>query len=222
MGMGNTYMELKGLLSMQRSFLDRAAMQVLSAVLWMLLVVVNPVGLPSASVAHAETEQTVNDTAQTLRVGEAPADEVSSLADIQEQILLLNRDLFLLEEDLLFPPNTQVVVFVSWQGQTFFNLDSIELKVDAEVVAAHLYTQRQKQALQGGGLQRLYLGNLKAGPHEVTAIVTGIGPENRAYRRAATLAVQKTEEPLRLALRIQDNGRTQQPEFTLTPWAAEE
>jgi hypothetical protein len=151
-----------------------------------------------------------------------PADAVEAIADIQEQILQLNRDLFLLEEDILFPPNTQVVVYVSWQGQTFFNLDTIELKVGTETVAAHLYTERQKQALQGGGLQRLYLGNLRAGGHEVTAVVTGLGPENRSYRRATSLTVQKTAAPLRLALRIQDNGTTQQPDFTLMRWDVEE
>lgn len=204
---------------MRRGYFSKMSVHLKAIFTWSIFMFSAAV-LPWASDAVLADDHVASE--QSLRVGSAPGDEVSSLADIQEQILLLNRDLFMLEEDLLFPPNTQVIVFVSWQGQTFFNLDSIELKVDAEVVAAHLYTKRQKQALQGGGLQRLYLGNLKAGQHEVTAIVTGVGPEERAYRRAATVTVQKTTEPLRLALRIQDNGRTQQPDFTLTQWAVEE
>lgn len=148
-------------------------------------------------------------------------DEVMSLEEIQTEILQLNRDLFMLEEDLLFPPNTQVVVFVGWRGAAFFNLDSIELKIDDKVVSAHLYTDRQKAALKAGGLQRLYLGNLKAGQHEVTAIMTGIGPEQREYRRAASLSIEKTTEPLRLALDIRDDPQKQQPQFTLSTWSTE-
>ena len=169
----------------------------------------------SVAPVHAEDVATPVANADTL------LDEVMTVEAIETQILELNRDLFMLEEDVLFPPNTQVVVFVSWQGAAYFNLDSIELKIDDDVVSAHLYTERQKTALKSGGLQRLYLGNLKAGAHEVTAVLTGLGPEARAYRRATSLTVEKTTEPLRLALEIRDDPKKQQPHFTLSRWGGE-
>jgi hypothetical protein len=42
-------------------------------------------------------------------------------------VIDLNRDLFVLEEELLFPANTQVAVFVSMDVGDFFALDSISL-----------------------------------------------------------------------------------------------
>ena len=50
--------------------------------------------------------------------------------DLKKQVLDLNRDLFLLEEELLFPSNTQTAVFISMDVGEFFGLDSVELKID--------------------------------------------------------------------------------------------
>ena len=69
----------------------------------------------------------------------------------------------MLEEELLFPANTQVAVFVSMDVGDFFALDSVTLKIDNKEVINYLYTPREVEALLKGGVQRLYLGNLKVG-----------------------------------------------------------
>jgi len=130
----------------------------------------------------------------------------------------LNRDLFLLEEELLFPANTQVAVFVSMDVGTFFALDSVQLKVGDKEVANYLYTQREVEALLRGGVQRLWLGNLKVGKHEVTAIFSGKGPHERDYRRGATLTVEKGVGAKYVELRISDRARALQPEFVVKEW----
>ncbi len=98
------------------------------------------------------------------------------MQSLRREVVDLNRDLFMLEEDLLFPASTQVAVFVSMDVGTFFALDSVQLKVDDKEVANYLYTEREQDALKRGGVQRLWLGNMKAGEHEVTAFFTGQGP----------------------------------------------
>ena len=65
----------------------------------------------------------------------------------------------------------------------FFSLDSVQLKIDNKVVSNYLYTRREVEALHRGGVQRLYMGNLKTGEHELVAIFTGKGPSGRDYRR---------------------------------------
>ncbi|HMB74654.1 MAG TPA: AraC family transcriptional regulator, partial [Gammaproteobacteria bacterium] len=105
--------------------------------------------------------------------------------DLKKLAVDLNRDLFLLEEELLFPANTQVAVFVSMDVGEFFGLDSVELTLDGEDVTNYLYTDREVTALHRGGVQRLYLGNLRAGEHELVAVFTGEGPHTRDYRRGA-------------------------------------
>src|SRR6188474_2035108 len=141
--------------------------------------------------------------------------EVQSL---RRDVVDLNRDLFMLEEDLLFPASTQVAVFVSMDVGTFFALDSVQLKVDDKEVANYLYTEREQDALKRGGVQRLWLGNLKAGDHEVTAFFTGQGPNDRDYRRGTTLKVEKGVGAKYVELKISDSVSQLQPEFVVRVW----
>ncbi|HEX7236274.1 MAG TPA: AraC family transcriptional regulator [Gammaproteobacteria bacterium] len=138
--------------------------------------------------------------------------------DLKKQALDLNRDLFLLEEELLFPSNTQTAVFVSMDVGEFFGLDSVELKIDNKDVANYLYTERESEALLKGGVQRLFIGNLKAGEHELVAVFTGQGPHTRDYRRAASLMFEKGIGPKYIELTISDRETKQQPEFIVKEW----
>ncbi|HEU4616648.1 MAG TPA: AraC family transcriptional regulator [Gammaproteobacteria bacterium] len=130
----------------------------------------------------------------------------------------LNRDLFLLEEELLFPANTQVAVFVSMDVGAFFGLDSIQVKLDGKDVTNYLYTEREVDALVRGGVQRLYVGNVKAGDHELVAVFTGHGPHDRDYRRGASLKFQKGIGPKYIELTISDHEANLEPEFLVKEW----
>jgi hypothetical protein len=152
---------------------------------------------------------------------EAPVERSALDAEVQSlrrEVVDLNRDLFMLEEDLLFPASTQVAVFVSLDVGTFFALDSVQLKVDDKEVANYLYTEREQEALKRGGVQRLWLGNVKAGEHEVTAFFTGQGPHARDYKRGTTLQVEKGVGAKYLELRISDKATSLQPEFVVKVW----
>lgn len=137
---------------------------------------------------------------------------------LKQEVIELNRDLFLLEEELLFPSSTQVSVFVSMDAGLLFDLDSVQLKIDDQVVANYLYTEREQQALRRGGVQRLHVGNLKAGDHELVALFVGKGPNGRDYRRGATVTFTKELGPKFLEVRIVDSGTAQQPEFAIKQW----
>ncbi|WOX04208.1 AraC family transcriptional regulator [Microbulbifer pacificus] len=143
-----------------------------------------------------------------------------SLENLKQEALRLNRDLLVLEEDLLFPAQSQVAVYVSMDVGHFFDLDSVKLHIDNKLVETHLYTDHQKQALIRGGIQPLFKGNLKSGEHTITAYFTGIGPEQREFKRAATLELKKSDEPAVIELRISDSGGKQQPEFEVIEWPA--
>ena len=69
---------------------------------------------------------------------------------LKKELVDLNKDLFKLEEELLYPASTQVAVFVSVDVGTFFALDSVTLKVDDKEVTNYLYTEREVQALHQG------------------------------------------------------------------------
>ena len=133
-------------------------------------------------------------------------------------VIRLNRDLLVLEEELLFPANTQVAVFVSMDVGLLFDLDSVQIKLDDKVVSTYLYTPLEVQALHRGGVQRVYLGDLKAGPHEIVAFFTGKGPHDRDYKRATTIKFDKSTEPKYIELQIKDVQQKLQPEFNVKIW----
>ena len=142
-------------------------------------------------------------------------DEVQNL---KQQVLELNRDLFLLEEELLFPSNTQVSIFLSMDVGEFFQLDSVTLKIDGKEVANYLYTERELEALVRGGVQRLHIDNLRSGEHELVAFFTGKGPHDRDYRRGATTVINKGLGPKYVELKIVDQTQNFQPEFEIKEW----
>ena len=137
---------------------------------------------------------------------------------IKTDILKLNKDLFILEEDLLFPANTQFSIFLSMNIGEYFSLDSVQIKIDDKIVANHLYTTNESDALKRGGVQRIYLGNLASGEHEVVAFFVGQGPSKRDYRRGSTLKVTKSPEPTFIEFKITDNEGKQQPYFDSKVW----
>jgi hypothetical protein len=149
----------------------------------------------------------------------APAASLDErIQDAKADVIRLNRDLLVLEEELLFPANTQVAIFVSMDVGKLFLLDSVRLKLDNKDVAAYLYTPNEVQALHRGGVQRLYVGNLRAGTHELVAFFTGKGPHDRDYKRGATIKFDKGTDPKYIELQIKDSTGKLQPEFEVKVW----
>lgn len=162
---------------------------------------------PGAASAPAAPASAASAAGLDTRVQEAKTD-----------VIKLNRDLLVLEEELLFPANTQVAVFVSMDVGKLFELESVQIKLDDKVVANYLYTPAEVKALHRGGVQRLYLGNLKTGSHEIVALFTGGGPHFRDYKRGATVKFDKGTEPKYIELQIKDSQGKLQPEFQVKVW----
>jgi hypothetical protein len=137
---------------------------------------------------------------------------------MKKEVIDLNKDLFVLQEELLFPANTQVAVYVSMDVGAFFALDSVTLKIDNKEVKNYLYTAREADALLKGGVQEIYLGNLKVGKHELVAFFTGKGPVERGYKRGATITFDKGVGAKYLELKITDRVTKHQPEFKIKDW----
>lgn len=185
-----------------------------------------PVTVPASSSASS------NSSTEAAAATPAPAATASTKESVQqpavspqvenlkESALTLNRDLLILEEELLYPPSNQIAVYLSMDIGQFFNLDAVKVEIDNKLVASELYTDKQINALIRGGVQRLYVGNLKAGEHEVAAFFTGRGPQ-QDYKRGAKLTVNKTQSPMVLELKIVDSTAQLQPTFNIKEWKSE-
>lgn len=140
------------------------------------------------------------------------------VAQFRKDVLDINKRLLLMEEELLFPADTQVAIFVSLDVGKFFVPDSVTLKLDGDTVQSHLYTDKEVSALKNGAIQKIYTANLKNGSHQLTAFVTGKGPNNRDYRRAVSLDFEKGHGRQFLQLKMEDDIAAQQPVFSFRSW----
>ncbi len=177
----------------------------------------SPAAAPAATAAASAPAALVA-VAPAAAASAAPAALEDRVQDVKSDVIKLNRDLLVLEEELLFPANTQVALFVSMDVGKLFELDSVQVKLDDKVVANYLYTPLEVQALHRGGVQRVYLGNLKTGSHELVAFFTGKGPHDRDYKRGATVKFDKDTGAKYIELRIQDSLGKLQPEFDVKLW----
>ena len=148
----------------------------------------------------------------------APENIDSQLQSLKKEIMQLNRQLFILEEELLYPSSTQLAVYLSVDVGKYFTVDNVELKIDGKTVTHYLYTAREQEALSRGGVQRLYVGNIHSGEHQLTAVFNGVGPNQRSLQRAASIDFNKAKEVKNIEFLIRDDEDKQQARFLAKEW----
>lgn len=178
---------------------------------------------PDAAVAAhdqeaAIEERTLGATEERVKAQESVNALSGEIQALKQSVIALNKNLRVLEEDLLFPANTQVDVFLSLDVGKFFTLESVKLKLDGKVVASHIYTDKELQALAKGGMHKLHMANLSIGEHNLSAFFTGTGPSGRDYKRGTTLVLNKENGPKYVELKITDSSMKLQPEFSVREW----
>ncbi|MES2824287.1 MAG: AraC family transcriptional regulator [Pseudomonadota bacterium] len=141
-----------------------------------------------------------------------------NIQELKRQVIDLNKDLRLMEEKLLFPSSTKYSVFISLSSGQFFTLEGIKLKLDDKFVASNIYSEKQRQALIRGGIQKFYITNLNEGKHSATLFFTGVGPSGRDYKRASTIEFEKGPAGEYLEVAISDDSVTQEPVFSIKQW----
>jgi len=173
---------------------------------------------PSSERIASVEAHTVDATDGRVKAQESVNALSKDIQDLKQSVIHLNKNLRVLEEDLLFPANTQVTVFLSMDVGKFFTLDSVKLEVDGKVVASHTYTDKELVALAKGGIHRLHMENLSVGEHRLSAFFTGVGPNGREYKRGTTMKITKEKGPKYVELKITDSTLKLQPEFTVAQW----
>jgi len=157
----------------------------------------------------------------TVQAAEVSKEQIKGLdeqvQDIKKDVLALTSELTLLEEKLLFPSNTQVSLFVSLAGDKDFVLDSMQIKVDNKVVAQHLYTYKEIEALRAGGVQRIYTGNIKTGEHKLIASFIGRAKSGNEYQRSENFTVTKAVGPKFVEIQIAGSSASDQ-EVSFKDW----
>ena len=117
------------------------------------------------------------------------------IQEIKTDVLGIAAELQRLEEKLLYPSDTQASVFVSLDNEESFRLDSVEIQLDGKPVAHHLYTFKELEALQKGGVQRIYTGNVMTGAHALQVTLLGKSAGGADLRRTESFPITKEVGP---------------------------
>jgi len=128
--------------------------------------------------------------------------------EIKSDVLGIAAELNQLEEKLLYPSNTQVAVFVSLAGGETFRLDSVAIRLDGTPVAHHLYTFKELQALQNGGVQRIFTGNVRSGKHDLQVSVIGKTGSGADFQKSERFTVNKDVGPRTVEMSLAAQGIT--------------
>lgn len=115
--------------------------------------------------------------------------------DIKKDVLAISTELVQLEEKLLYPSNTQVSLFIALSQGDKFRLDAVEIMIDGKQATHHIYTYKELEALQEGGVQRIYTGNVRSGEHTLDVTLIGKSASNSDYRETASYKFTKEEGP---------------------------
>jgi hypothetical protein len=146
----------------------------------------------------------------------ATADELSDkqlrsldgqVQEIKSDVLAIASELSNLEERLLYPSGTQIAIFVSVPADDAFRLDAVMIHIDGEPATHHIYSFKELEALQTGGVQRLYSGNVPTGGHELSVTMSGKLKGGSEFAETGTFAFEKGVEPLALGLTLAGPGQ---------------
>jgi hypothetical protein len=122
--------------------------------------------------------------------------------EIKSDVLSIAADLSRLEEKLLYPSNTQLAIFVSIGQGEIFRLDGMKIDIDGAPATHYIYSYKELEALQKGGVQRIYTGNVPTGAHEISISVNGKTQSDKDFTRTETFAFSKGVEPKLLGVTL--------------------
>ena len=137
---------------------------------------------------------------------ELSADDLRSLdgqvQEIKSDVLNIASELSNLEERLLYPSNTQIAIFVSVADDEAFRLDALQVEIDGNMATHHIYSFQELEALQKGGVQRIYTGNVVTGGHDLRVTMIGQSKSGKDVSESVSCSFAKDVKPKTLGITL--------------------
>jgi len=141
---------------------------------------------------------------------ELSGDDMRSLdgqvQEIKSDVLNIASELGNLEERLLYPSNTQLALFVSIAQDKQLRLDAVKLEIDGQLATHHIYSFQELEALQKGGVQRIFTGNVVTGGHELRVTVLGKLDNGEDFNLSDSFSFDKGVKPKTLGIKLAGSG----------------
>lgn len=149
-------------------------------------------------------------SATGIHAQESSGGEMRSLdgqvQEIKSDVLSIATELNILEERLLYPSNTQVAVFVSMEEDEDFRLDAVQIEIDGELATHHIYSFNELEALQKGGVQNIFTGNVATGDHELNITMLGKLKNGKDFSASDTFTFAKGVKPKAIGVTLAGPG----------------
>ena len=126
--------------------------------------------------------------------------------EIKSDVLDIASELQNLEERLLYPTGTQLAIFVAVEEDRPFRLDAVQIEIDGELATHHIYSFTELEALQKGGVQRAFTGNVVTGNHEMRVTVIGKTDGGKDFSHSDTFSFSKGVKPKTLGITLAEPG----------------
>lgn len=126
--------------------------------------------------------------------------------EIKSDVLSIASELNTLEERLLFPSHTQVSLFVSIAERDDFRLDAVQVEINGELATHHIYSFKELDALQNGGVQKIYTGNLTTGEHQLNVTMIGKLKNGKDFSESGSFVFTKSVKPKALGITLAGPG----------------
>ncbi len=126
--------------------------------------------------------------------------------EVKSDVLNIASELNNLEERLLFPSNTQVSVFIELAEKQEFRLDAVQLTIDGNLATHHIYSFKELEALQKGGVQRVYTGNIPTGDHQIGVTINGKLKNGNDFTESGNFTFSKGIKPKALGVTLAQPG----------------
>ena len=129
--------------------------------------------------------------------------------ETKSDVLSIAAELNQLEEKLLYPSGTQVAVFVALAKGEQMRLDAVRIEIDGQLVAHYIYSAKELEALRKGGVQRIYVGNVATGDHQLNVLVDGKLKAGADFSRTEHFTFRKEVKPklVELTMAGPDSGK---------------
>lgn len=192
---------------------NRAHLSVVSA----LVLALSFAALPGLHAAPLQGDKNAERKDNKKTEQKAATPDQRQMRDLDEQVqqtksdvLSIAAELNQLEEKLLYPSGTQVAIFVALTKGNEMRLDAVRLQIDGQLVAHYIYSAKELEALRKGGVQRIYVGNVATGDHQLNVLVDGKAKGGADFNRTDHFTFHKEVKPKLVELRVAgpDSGST--------------
>ncbi len=126
--------------------------------------------------------------------------------EVKSDVRNIASELNNLEERLLYPSNTQISVFVEIANDEEFRLDAVQVMINGELATHHIYSFKELEALQKGGVQRIYTGNIPTGDHQIGVTVNGKLKNGDDFSESGSFSFSKGVQPKALGVTLAQPG----------------